>query len=335
MKTQLLALSVALTCFFIPQAAMAEGQGAEDAETAKAAIRFQRAVELYREGSYEGALAEFGKAYQISPSYLVLYNIAQTQYALHDFVGSYKSLMQYMAEGGSEIPSDRRAQVDEMTVKLVGRIAHLQISTNVTGAEIRVDDVSVGSSPLPGPIPVNVGTRKVSASKAGSPDVVRVLTVAGRESVKVELRMDAPIVAVGTTPVAPKSLSSSTPSVMETRAQSTPGRAGLIVSLSTTAALAVGTGVFGYLALRAQKYLQDQVDTYPNTRAKIEDARTKSKHYGYITDAFGSAAIVSGGVALYFALSHGGDSPKAKSGKASVPVAVVPMVGGMVLEGNF
>jgi hypothetical protein len=335
MKTQSFSLTVVLACLFIPQAAMAQAKGADDADSAKAAVRFQRAVELYREGSYEGAMAEFSKAYQISPSYLVLYNIAQTQYALHDFVGSYKSLMQYMAEGGSEIPSDRRAQVDEMTVKLVGRIAHLQISTNVTGADIRIDDVSVGSTPLPGPISVNVGTRKVSASKAGSPEVVRVLTVAGRESVKVELRMDAPIVADGAAPIAPKSLSPSTPALIETRAQATPGRAGLIVSLSTTAAFAIGTGVFGYLALHAQKDLEDQVNAYPNTRANIEDARTKSKHYGYLTDAFGAATLVSGGAAVYFALSRGGDSPKPKSRKSGVFVAVIPTVGGMVVEGSF
>ena len=136
MKTQVFALSVALTWLFIPQVTMAQSKGPEDADAAKAGVRFQRAVELYREGSYEGALAEFSKAYQVSPSYLVLYNIAQTQYALHDFVGAYKSLLQYMAEGGAEISADRRTQVDEMTVKLVGRIAHLQISTNLTGATL-------------------------------------------------------------------------------------------------------------------------------------------------------------------------------------------------------
>src|ERR1017187_1031885 len=126
MKTQIFALSVLLTGILIQQPTMAQAQSTEDADAAKAAVRFQRAVELYREGSYEGALAEFSKAYQVSPSYLVLYNIAQTQYALHDFVGAYKSLMQYLAEGGAGIPGDRRAQVDEMTAKLVGRIAHVQ-----------------------------------------------------------------------------------------------------------------------------------------------------------------------------------------------------------------
>ena len=331
MKTQVLALSVALAWLVIPQATMAESQGTEDADSAKAAIRFQRAVELYREGSYEGALAEFSKAHQISPSYLVLYNIAQTQYALHDFVGAYKSLMQYMAEGGGEIPADRRAQVDEMTVKLVGRIAHLQVSTNVTGADIRVDDVSVGTSPLPGPVPVNVGTRKVSATKAGSPEAVRVLTVAGRESVRVDLQIDVPNVAAAK--LAPSAVLPPTFLTAKPQAQAAPSRAGLVVSLSTTAALAVGTGVCGYLALHAQKNLKDQINAYPNTKNNIEDARTRSKNYGYLTDALGGATLVSGGMALYFALTHKGDSPK--SGKSNRSIVVAPTLGGMMVEGNF
>ena len=332
MKTQVIALSVALTWLLIPQPTMAQAHGTEDADSAKAAVRFQRAVELYREGSYEGALAEFSKAYQISPSYLVLYNMAQTQYALHDFVGAYKSLMQYMVEGGGEIPADRRAQVDEMTAKLVGRIGHLQISTNVTGADIRVDDVSVGASPLPGPVPVNVGTRKVSASQAGSPEAVRVLTVAGKEIVKVELQIELPTVAskLGSSAVPlPASLSAKTP------VQTAPSRMGLIVSLSSTAAFAVGTGVSGYLALRAQKQLNDQVNTYPNTKNNIEDARAKSKHYGYVTDALGAATLLSGGMALYFAISHSGDLTTPKSGKTNKSVVVAPTLGGMVVQGGF
>ena len=335
MRTQIFALSVALTwlCILMPQATMVRAQGAEDADSVKAAVRFQRAVELYREGSYEGALAEFSKAYRIMPSYLVLYNIAQTQYALHDFVGAYKSLMQYIAEGGSDIPVDRRAQVDEMTAKLVGRIAHLQISTNATGADIRVDDVSVGTSPLPGPVPVNVGTRKVSAAKSGSPEAVRVLTVAGKETVKVELQIDIPTVA--SSKLAPSALSPSASLTARPQAQAAPSRTGLIISLSTTAALAIGTGVSGYLALGAQKNLNDQIQTYPNTRSKIEDARTKSKNYGYVTDALGAATLISGGVALYCAFSYWGASSTTKSGKTNKPIVVVPTLGGMVLEGRF
>jgi hypothetical protein len=107
----------------------------------------------------------------------------------------------------------------------------------------------------------------------------------------------------------------------------------LIVSLSTTAAFAVGTGVFGYLALKAQRELKDQVNTYPTTRDSVEDARTRSKNYGYVADALGAATLISGGVALYFVLSHSGSSPKPKSERK--PIAVIPTLGGMVLQGSF
>jgi len=335
MKTQVFALSVALTWLFLlmPQLAMAQSQGTEDADSAKAAVRFQRAVEMYREGSYEGALAEFSKAYQLSPSYLVLYNVAQTQYALHDFVGAYKSLMQYMADGAGEIPADRRSQVDEMTVKLVGRIAHVQISTNVTGADIRIDDISVGTSPLPGPVPVNVGTRRVTANKAGSPETVRVLTVAGRENVKVELQID--LSSIASAKLAPSTVLPSASLTAKTQTQASPSRTGMILTLSTTAVLAVGTGVCGYLALRAQKNLNDQVNTYPNTKSNIENARTRSKNYGYVTDVLGGATLISGGLALYFAISHGSNSPTPKSGNTDKPIVVAPTCGGIVLEVTF
>jgi tetratricopeptide (TPR) repeat protein len=342
MKKQAFVLCVGLVCLVGAQVAMAESRNANSPDSEKAARRFQQAVELYREGSYEGALAEFRKAYQISPSYRVLYNIAQTQFALHDFVGAYKSLLQYVSEGGNDISADRRAQVDEMSAKLEERIGHLQIATNAADADIRIDDVSVGTSPLPGLVAVNVGTHKVSAVKAGSPEAVRTITVAGKESVRIDLKIDEAVAAAArvgssaaSSPVSGP-LSAPAASIAKSQQASVPGHTGLIVSLSTTAALAIGTGVAGYLALAAQQKLKDQINTYPNTKANIEDARSKSKHLGYITDALGAATVVSGGVALYYVLTSASATPKAKPGKASVePIVFVPTLGGMVLQGSF
>ena len=42
---------------------------------------FQRGVELYGERNYDGALAEFSRAHELSPNYRVLYNLAQTYFA--------------------------------------------------------------------------------------------------------------------------------------------------------------------------------------------------------------------------------------------------------------
>src|SRR5512145_1254691 len=45
----------------------------------EASQRFQRAVKLYRERSFDAALAEFNRAYELSPDYRVLYNLGQVQ----------------------------------------------------------------------------------------------------------------------------------------------------------------------------------------------------------------------------------------------------------------
>lgn len=338
MRTTIVSLFIGLT--LLAPSAFAEPR-AQDDDNAKAGARFQQGVDLYREGSFEGALAEFRKAYQLSPSYRVLYNIAQTQFALHDFVGAYKSLIQYMAEGRGEISGERLMQVDDMSAKLRERIAHLQISTNVVGADIRIDDVSVGSSPLPGPIPVNVGKHTITAWRTGLPTASRTLAVAGKETVKVELVIDETSVASATaSPERAVAATSAAGTATKAHPASPPGRTGLVVSLSTTAALAIATGVCGYLALGAQQDLKDQVDSYPNTRDNIDNARTKSKNWGYVTDALGAATIVSGGVALYYALTHGTGSqrPKAdkqQSEKNTPAISLAPTVGGMVLQGSF
>lgn len=299
----------------------------EDTDAAEAAARFQRAVDMYREGGYEGALAEFRKAYQISPSYRVLYNIAQAQYALHDFVGAHKSLMQYVNEGGSEISTERRLQVDDMFAKLGERIGRIQVTTNVSGADIRIDDVSVGTSPIAEPIPVNVGTRKVSAFKAGSPEMFRVVTVAGKENLKIELRLDEP-----SKPVISAHNSKPSPFMVTTEARSEPSRIPVILSASVAVTCAVATGVFGYLALDAQKKFKDQVNTFPNSSTEIENARTQSKRYAYLADGFGAATVVSGGIALYLALTHHWSKPKSKP---TQEVVFAPTLGGMAVQGTF
>lgn len=329
MKTNMFVLTIGFSwmCF----ASLSNAEGNQESDTTKAAARFQQAVELYREGSFEGALAEFRKAYQLSPSYRVLYNIAQTQYALHDFVGAYKSLTQYVNEGRGEIPADRRIQVDDMSTKLAERIAHLHITTNIQGAEIRVDDVMVGTSPLSELVPVNVGARKISVHSSGAPVASQVVTVAGKEKVKVDLPIGEPVTitpsSVSTQP-AQSPISTSDMSILNRPVEpAPPSRIGLYASLSTTAALFVTTSVLSYLALSAQSDFKDQINSFPNTSANIENARSKSKRYARWADGFGAATLLSGGVALYFLLSDQDETTKS--------LALSPTLGGMALQGRF
>jgi hypothetical protein len=148
-------------------------------------------VKLYEEGDWRGALVEFERAYATLPNYRVLYDIGQCRFQLQDYAGALDALQKYLAEGGSEVPPDRREKVTATIDDLNMRVAHLHITANVDGAEIAVDDVAVGTTPLPGPITVSVGRRRISLTQQGRAPVVRFVDVAGQDTVEVPLTVEA------------------------------------------------------------------------------------------------------------------------------------------------
>src|SRR5688572_7180331 len=93
--------------------------------------RFQKGVQLFKEWSFEAALAEFRKAYQLAPSYRVLYNIAQVHYELKNYVDALKAFRQYLNEGAGDVAPDRRAQVEAEIRKLEGRVGYIEVIANV------------------------------------------------------------------------------------------------------------------------------------------------------------------------------------------------------------
>ncbi len=157
--------------------------------TDEARERFGRGVQLFHEGSLEAALAEFQKAHQLAPNYRLHYNVAQVQYELHNFVEALRSFWKYLAQGGSEIPADRRQQVEAEIRKLEKRVGYVTITTNVSGAQISVDGVPMGISPFTAPVLVNPGSRRVSANKAGYLPAVNTVTAAGGEKLSLTLNL--------------------------------------------------------------------------------------------------------------------------------------------------
>jgi hypothetical protein len=303
------------------------------ADAPKASTSFKQGVELYREASFEAALAEFRKAYQLSPSYKVLYNIAQTYFELHDYVNAQTNLRQYLSEGGSEIPAERRSEVQELFDKLGERIAYLEVETNVADADIRVDDVSVGVSPLSAAVPVNIGRRRVSAAKPGYAPAVRVVTVASRERLKVSLDV-AQQPAARSDEAPPTTTSVARNETAGRRAGSDGSRTLLLTSVVATAAFAVATGTFAWLALDAKRTFERDLDTFEASKKDIDNARSRMKTYAYLADGLGAATVISGGAALYLALTSGSKGNRRESANTR-SVVLAPTVGGMTVHGSW
>lgn len=301
----------------------ATAQPANSRALEEARTRFQAGVQLFHEGSLDAALAEFRKAYQLAPTYRVLYNIAQVQFELHNHVEALKSFRQYLTEGGSEVPADRRAQVEGEIQKLERRVALLEISTDVDGADILVDDVPIGTSPLRAPVMVNAGNRRVTAIKVGRVTTAQALTAAGGERVKVHLELPEVLVARPLERVGGPGPAAAPPE---------PSRTKMWVALAATTALGIGAGTFGLLTQQAKQDFDKQLKTFPNTKENIDRARHKMVVNAAITDGLAGATLLAGGLTLYFAFSSpDSDEPEARTAR----LRVVPGPGSLTIAGQF
>jgi tetratricopeptide (TPR) repeat protein len=338
MKRSLQMLVVAATSW-LAQATVSHAETVDTSTIETARTGFRQGVKLFNEGSFEAALAEFRKGYRLSPNYRILYNIAQTYFELHDYVNAQEALKQYLRDGKSEIPATRRVQVAELNNKLEERIGHLTIVCNLDGADVRVDDLSVATSPLDSAIPVNAGPRRISAVKAGYPVAAQMVTVSGRDAATLVLEIPllkqrSPIEA--TSPSAASATGTRpTPSLFAERIGEEKHRQGSAATLGlvVTGSCAAATAVFSWLAWRAKGDFEREIGKIPTSRARVDSARSTLKTYAYASDAFAVATLLSAGMTGYFLFSDKDEADQSKRPRRSRSVGLAPTLGGAVFQG--
>lgn len=162
-------LVVFLSWSVITSSSAAQNSTPSDAEntTVLARTHFERGVEHYSEGNYDAALAELQRSYELSPTYKLLYNLAQVQMERHDYAAALGAFTDYLRLGGTAIAAERVSAVEQDLKRLKQRTAELNVDVDIPDAQIFVNAAPVGKSPLPGPIRVNVGSIAVRVEKAG------------------------------------------------------------------------------------------------------------------------------------------------------------------------
>jgi tetratricopeptide (TPR) repeat protein len=308
-----------------PLARAEESRIPEDtASVSEARERFARGVKLYREGSLEASLAEFERAAQLAPSYRLQYNIAQVQYELHNYVAAMRAFRRYLAYGGDQISSERRARVQGEIAELEARVAQITVKTNVQGATIAVDEIRAGTAPLARPLWINPGVRRISALKPGYLPATVTVTAAGGELLNVALELpeiNTPAARVAAPALRARPRPEAAPPA--------PSRLKTWLSVLTTGALAAGAGGFALLARQAHRDFDRELEQIPNTRASIEDARMRMVTLAAVTDALTVATLVAGGVAVYVGLSEGRPATREPA------LSLAPTLGGLQARGRF
>jgi len=154
-----------------------------------ARAHYEHGVQLANKGEYKAALEEFNAAYAASPHFAVLYNIGQAEVALGRPRRAIDALSKYLRDGKDDVPPPRRQQVQAQIAQLESIFASLTITTDPPGAQLTLDGLEVGRSPMDAPRRLAAGSHVVTASRPDGPVVTRVVFLAEGEQFTLTLTL--------------------------------------------------------------------------------------------------------------------------------------------------
>ena len=263
----------------------------------KARTHFQKGVDYYTEGDLTAAMVELRRAYELEPSFRLLYNLAQVSYEQRDYAQSERYFRDYLAQGGDEIEPMRREDVEAELARLKGRVADVQLRTDRPDAQLSIDGHPVGESPLEEPLRVSAGRRTVRAELPGFAPVQRVIDVVGGEAMSVDLDFGAPI---------DTSYSASSPST---------GTSPALWTGIATGVLALGTAGMAVWTASDDASYQDALEG-ETSRGELDDLADRTERKAVITDVLLGATIVGAAVTVYLLVTDGPEERPASAGLA-------------------
>ena len=173
MKTLLCILTISL---FAHPVALAQSAPSDSARV-EARARFFRGLHLFENGDNGGALAEFKRAQETVPNRFVLYNIGLVYAAMERPVDAVDTLEKVLADDGPLKP-EQIARAREVKDEQVKHIGLLYIESNVE-ANVEIDGIHAGQTPLPAALRVAVGAHVVGVVAQGYLPARNEIIVAG------------------------------------------------------------------------------------------------------------------------------------------------------------
>jgi len=156
----------------------------------EAAERFDRAIRLVNAGDLSGGLAEFQRAYQLSPSTVVLYDLGLVRAELQRPVEAARDLEQALADAAALKPEEQE-RARRVLAEQREKIGLIELVAGVKEGSVEVDNLEVGRLPLAGPLQVATGSHVVGVISPGYAPARREVVVAGKQTVQVSLELVA------------------------------------------------------------------------------------------------------------------------------------------------
>ncbi|MFO0630194.1 MAG: hypothetical protein U0325_31845 [Polyangiales bacterium] len=162
--------SLLLACVLSTSVAVAQPRPAlSPAAVAEARDRFNRGIELYDDGNYEAAMAEFLRAYELTQNPEVLFNISATHERSGHFVEALDAMLDYerRAPSGLRRVAPRRHRLGARAPPRAGTIV---VRFDAEGLDVRVDGLQRPATEARTGLRVPAGRHRVALAALPLPD---------------------------------------------------------------------------------------------------------------------------------------------------------------------
>ncbi|MEO5769316.1 MAG: hypothetical protein ABIS92_13275 [Polyangia bacterium] len=285
-------------------------------KVAEADRHFRRGVDLYEDGDLAAALVEFSRAYDIVPSYKILYDLGQVAYRRQDYVRALNYFQKYLGDGRDGIAPERRRQVEDDVRRLEQRIGLIVVDVHPddSGAELRLDDVPVAAAPLLTPLLANVGTRKVELIRPGGERQTQVIDLVGGETAHLRFPRMAVLRFTPTAADLGRGAggAAASPTLVKVPGTSPattdePSRGWSVwAGWTLTGLLAAGAATTGVFALSSSRDLQQRREAYPVVPGELDRLSRRAHALALTTDGLLAGAAVAAAVSLYLTVRRAG-----------------------------
>jgi hypothetical protein len=175
-----------------PAQAAGQAQGTAPADKkAEAEARFDKGKDLYDRGDLDAALAEFSEARQLYPHLKATYNAGICLDKLQRYDEALSMFEALLREFGAAMPASTKEAAQRKVAQLRELVGTIEIEGAEPGAAIVIDGRDRGEYPALAPLRVGAGSHLVRVSKAGFAPAETRVDVAGRQVVRVKVRLFA------------------------------------------------------------------------------------------------------------------------------------------------
>jgi hypothetical protein len=221
--------------------------------------------------------------------------------------------------------------VDKDLEMLERRTAFLDLTVNVEGAEVLVDDIPVGKTPLGPALLVDAGVHRIVIRRSGYQQRNQQVTLAGGDRQAISLTLE-------------KQMESKNTIVVRDRVVEDDSTL-MIAGWVATGALAAGAIVTGLMGAGEAQELKDLKASdprdYDDFSGRLDSAKSNASSLFLASDVFSGAALIVGGLSLWVTLSpadtgHEVVSPEKPSPpEPTRPLQVGYQEGQFKLRGSF